>query len=144
MLYREIVIVWCKKTWNMLFGHNKEFFNVKLGGTWSNHKSKNGYNPAKLTFLWKVTSFLFIVWLSRQQQWFGSSVVFLSVCHIFVSVKIIIALNLVMTVLISVLLIWGAVKVRAYIFYIKTISVSLCKCQIIHYSHAGSRVVLPL
>jgi len=49
---------------------------------------------------------------------------FLSVCHIFVSVQIITACNLIMTVLISVLLIWGAVKVRTFICYIQTISLT--------------------
>ena len=41
---------------------------------------------------------------------------FLIVCHIFVSVKIITAINLIMTVFISVLLIWGVVKVRTFVF----------------------------
>jgi hypothetical protein len=46
MLYREIIAVCSEihiKHINTLFGQNVEFFNVKPGGTYSNHWALKGY-----------------------------------------------------------------------------------------------------
>jgi hypothetical protein len=47
MLYREIIAVCSEihtKHTNTLCGQNVEFFNVKLGGTYSNHWALKGYS----------------------------------------------------------------------------------------------------